>query len=249
LKTEVEQVNSALYIPLPVSWDEYLKSMGSSDRYYLNRALKDFERWAGSDYEIKQVRSPHQLAEGKRVLVQLHQHRWQSDGQDGAFNSDLFTEFHDAVLPVLLESNSLQLLWLTVRGEPIAALYNILHNGKVSFYQSGRKLGLPKGIRAGTVIQAHAIKQAIADGRREYDFLAGTSQFKRKLSLASRPLVRLRTVKRSVVEYARALTESGIAQTRAARGFIKNLSTSRPSPAGLPADSKVTASPTRPFFE
>ena len=42
-------------------------------------------------------------------------------------------------------------------GAPIAALYNFIWEGKVSFYQSGRKVDVPKNIRPGIVIHAYAI--------------------------------------------------------------------------------------------
>lgn len=229
IPTRAEKVNEAVYIPLPRTWDDYLGALSSSRRYYLNRTLRDFERWAAGEYEIKVAASAEELELGKRRLVELHQHRWESQGYEGAFSSSIFTEFHESLMPVLLRKNALQLMWLSVRGEPIAALYNILYGGKVYFYQSGRRVDLPKGIRPGAVIQAHAIRLAIEHGMREYDFLAGPSQFKLKLGLASRSLVRIRAAKRSLVEYARAVAEGGIAQTRAARRMFKNLSQTRPA--------------------
>jgi CelD/BcsL family acetyltransferase involved in cellulose biosynthesis len=115
-----------------------------------------------------------------------------------------------------LDRNALELRWLSVRGEPVAALYNLTWNDKVYFYQSGRKLDVPSGVRPGIVIHLRAIRRAIEAGRREYDFLGGASQYKRKLATATRPLVSVRAVRSPVLELARSAVERGI---EAVRGF------------------------------
>ena len=89
---------------------------------------------------------------------------------------------------------SLELLWLVVRGEPIAASYNVVFGNKVYFYQSGRRMDVPKAVRPGIAMHALAIQRSIEAGRREYDFLQGASRYKRDLALASRALVTLRAV-------------------------------------------------------
>jgi CelD/BcsL family acetyltransferase involved in cellulose biosynthesis len=120
-------------------------------------------------------------------------------------------------MPALLDRGALELRWLEARGEPIAAIYNIAWQGKVQFYQGGRRMDLPKGLRPGTAIQALAIRAAIEDGRREYDFLAGTARYKMELALAARPLVELRATRPSLGDAARRAAELAIAQARALR--------------------------------
>ena len=130
-------------------------------------------------------------------------------------------------MPQLLDGvdGQLDLLWLTVKGEPIAAAYNIVFRGKVYFYQSGRKLDLPKQVKPGISIHAFAIERSITLGHREYDFLNGASQYKLKLATATRPLVTLRAIAPSLraraVEGARNSRrlprrqfESGVARRR-----------------------------------
>ncbi|HKV39497.1 MAG TPA: GNAT family N-acetyltransferase [Blastocatellia bacterium] len=219
-----ETIGEVFYIPLPDSWEEYLGALRGPDRYYLRRSLRDFESWSGSDYELKTASCAPELERGKEILIELHNERWKREGHGGAFASSLFTAFHSELLPRLLDERAVELSWLTVRGEPIAALYNIVWDGKVYFYQSGRKPGVPKGIRPGVVIHQAAIKQAIEAGRREYDFLGGPSQFKRQMALASRPLDRIRVVKPSLVEFARSVTEQGIARTRGLRRLVNRIS-------------------------
>ncbi len=218
LEVAVTPAGEAPYIPLPSTWDDYLAALSASRRYYLNRSLRDFDRWAGSSAELRWAASRPEVEEGMRVLAALHAQRWQAAGQPGAFASPRFRAFHEALAPRLLDEGALELLWLCVRGEPVAALYNIVWDGKVYFYQSGRKMDLPRGVRPGIVLHALAIRGAIAAGRRAYDFLAGPARYKTQLALASRPLVDLRAVRPSLRERARRLTEGAIACIRRCRG-------------------------------
>jgi len=160
------------------------------------------------------------------VLEDLHARRWQSAGRTGVFASARFAAFHDEVMPRLLageDGASLDLSWLVVKGEPVAASYSIRFGQKVHFYQSGRSMDVPKSFSPGIAIHGLAIQRAIADGLHEYDFLAGASRYKRDLALDARPIVTLRAVapglRSRTVEAARLLAEGAIARARAVRGM------------------------------
>jgi CelD/BcsL family acetyltransferase involved in cellulose biosynthesis len=118
-------------------------------------------------------------------------------------------------MPRLLEQGALDLSWLEVRGEPVAALYSIVWDGKVHFYQSGRKPDVPQNIRPGIVLHVHAIQRAIAAGLREYDFLGGASQYKTRMSTATRGLVQLRATRAAVLDTVRGVAKTGMSNVRA----------------------------------
>ena len=190
-RVDEEVQTEAPYIPLPATWDAYAEALGKHRRL-LVKSLRDFEAWAGGDVEIHRAESADEVAKGKQVLHQLHAERWQAAGQEGVFRANRFTRFHDRVMAALLERNALDLCWLSVRRQPVAAVYNIRWNGKVYFYQSGRALDVPGQVRPGIVLHAHRIRAAIEAGDREYDFLGGAVQYKRQLSPACRQIVRIR---------------------------------------------------------
>ncbi len=213
--------SAAPYIPLPATWEAYLKELTPSRRYYLTRSLKAFDRWAGGTTRVHYATTPAELEEGRRVLIRLHRERWQDTPQGGVFRSPRFLAFHEAVMPLLLEDGSLELMWLSVRGTPVAALYNLVWNGKVSFYQSGRTTQVPANVRPGIVILARAIRTAIEAGRREFDFLAGVSPYKTQLALASRPVVEVRAARPSLRERLRGLVEAAVAGSRGVRRRVR----------------------------
>jgi CelD/BcsL family acetyltransferase involved in cellulose biosynthesis len=220
----VKQTGESPYVPLPRTWEEYTRALGSSRRYVVTRSLRELEAWSGGSWELRRARTPEDLAEGTRVLRELHAERWTSKGRRGVFASERFARFHDEVMPRLLageDGASLELVWLVARGSPLAAAYSIVYRGKLYFYQSGRRVDVPKGVRPGIALHALSIRSSIEAGLREYDFLAGASRYKRDLSLASRPIVSLRAVaggaRARSVEAMRLLAERAIARVRAMR--------------------------------
>lgn len=220
----VETVEKAVsfYAPLTGSFDQYLESLPSSRRYRIKRALRDFEHWTGGAYRLCRATDRESLERGFRILTDLHGTRWHASGRIGAFSSPRFRRFHSQVMPALFDRGALDLWWLEVKEEPVAALYNIVWDGKVQFYQSGRRVDLPKKIKPGTVIHMLAIQRAIEKGRLEYDFLAGDARYKEELTLAARPLLSMRATRvLSLREGARRLVTRGVDRAREVRRALR----------------------------
>jgi CelD/BcsL family acetyltransferase involved in cellulose biosynthesis len=237
LPTERTIQTEAPYVPLPASWDAYLSALSKKHRAHIRYAQRDFDAWAGGDQSIEEVTSPAELERGKRVLTALHKLRWQDPAAGGVFRSPYFNAFHDAVMPQLLEAGALQLFWLRGQGRPVAAMYCIVWNNKIHFYQSGRDTTLPDKVRPGAVLVATAIRRAIEAGRREFDFLGGPAQYKSQFALAQRPIVTLRVARPGWRESSRRLVDTGMAHARALRKRFR-----RPAPVEPASD----ASPSRP---
>jgi len=212
------------YVALPRTWEAYLRSLESRSRYLVTRTLRDLDAWAGPEgVSLVRAGTPRDLDEGRRILRALHAERWSGEG-GGVFASARFTRFHDLVMPKLLadpRDGGLDLTWLTARGRPIAVTYCVTFEDRILFYQGGRALDVPKGVRPGIALHALAIRRAIEEGRREYDFLGGVAQYKAQLATQSRSLVTLRAVAHSarsrIVDKARAKIDRAAALFRAAR--------------------------------
>jgi len=191
------------YVPLPGSFEAYLKSLSSSRRYLVNRSIRDFEGFSGGPVLLRVARTEPELREARKTLERLHEARWMAEGASGVFASPSFCAFHDAVMPELFRRGALEVSELIAGGEPVAALYNLVWNDKVYFYQSGRRADLPRKLRPGIVAHALAIRAAIEAGRREYDFLAGDARYKMDLALATRPLLEVRAAQKTLREAVR----------------------------------------------
>lgn len=183
-EVELRETAACPYVELPSSWDEYLAQLDGARRYFVRRTLLDMEAWAGpGGLALRRAGTPAELVEGWQLLHTLHEERW--DGS-GAFRSERFRKFHELVTSRLLhgDGGTLDLLWLEVRGVPVAVLYNIVYRGNVYFYQSGRARDVPRQVRPGIAIHALAIRRAIEQGYRTYDFLAPAHPYKQKLAPA-----------------------------------------------------------------
>lgn len=193
----------APYAPLPATWDEYLGTLSSSTRYMIRRSLRDFEKWSEGSAKLVRLESASQLDKAMATLSDLHGERWATEKRDNIFEAPRFMEFHKALIPELMRSNAVDLHWLSVDGKPLIAVYNMLYDKRVHYYQSGRTTAVPKKIRLGIVAHAMAIQRAIEAGQKEYDFLDGVAQFKMQLATDTRPLRMLQVYRPSMIDKAR----------------------------------------------
>jgi hypothetical protein len=143
----------ALYLTLPKNWDLYLSSVHGKRRNWFRRTMRDFEAWVGDrGYALHRATDDTSLRQGFDILANLHEERWQASGKTGAFHDPRFRDFHKDYTSQILAAGKLELIWLTVGDEPVAAMYNILGKNKIYFYQSGRRMGVPAHVRIGIVM-------------------------------------------------------------------------------------------------
>lgn len=233
VETHHDPDRDAPYIELPDSWDDYLADLSSSRRAFVRRSERAVEKWAGDRMSVHVATTRDQLGRGRDALIELHRQRWQDSGHVGVFNSRLFRAFHDRVMPALADAGALELLWVEVDGEPFAALYNIVWDNKVYFYQSGRRVDVPRKLRPGIAVHALAIQRAIEAGRREYDFLGGMGDYAVRLSNNHRQVVDLRATRpRSAAEVGRRAMELAVTGIKHLRARV------RERRSGLPSDEQ-----------
>jgi CelD/BcsL family acetyltransferase involved in cellulose biosynthesis len=222
VRVELATTTESPYVALPAKFDEYTASLSKRRRYLVRRSLRDLDEWAGGKgATVEHARDATDLPKARAILEALHAERWREHGHEGVFASQRFKKFHDEVIPALHARGAVELSWLVARGEPIAAVYNLVWNGRVQVYQSGRRVDFPDEIRPGLVLHARLIERAIAAKRVEYDFLAGVTRYKQELAPLSRPIVSLRAVRAPVREQARLLFARGLDAARAVRDRLR----------------------------
>ena len=235
--TTTEPINSASYIRLPSNWDSYLATLPGQRRYFVRRTLRDLEAWLGNDGGERFARTHTELKQGREVLYDLHRQRWHAEGKDGVFDAPRFAKFHEAIMDAFIENGEaeLELCWMERAGVPFAVLYNIIYNGRVYFYQSGRSLDVPKTVRPGIGIHLAAIKRHIALGRAEYDFLEGAHFYKSQLASEERTLVCIRALSPALRSQAVHTSRKLLLEaTRKAKSTFEQLKTR----AGMRAEAK-----------
>jgi CelD/BcsL family acetyltransferase involved in cellulose biosynthesis len=213
--------SAAPYTRLPGSWEEYLKTLAARHRQKLRRSLRTFERWANGNAKVVCATSEVELARGFNILRDLHQARWRAADRPGVFASAPFCAFHRAVMRSLLARNALKLMWITVDGQPVAATYQIVWNGKAYVYQGGNRVDLGNGIHPGIVIRCYSIQHAISAGLREFDAWGGAYPYKMRFAHGVRPLHRLHLARPSAVIRLHRLVKRAECFARATRALAR----------------------------
>jgi len=170
------------------TWESYLNSLGSTHRYNFRRRQRGLEKqWKVS---FEQAATEAQRAEAMRALIALHQKRWRQRGSPGAFHTPGLVAFHEELSRLALQQGWLRLYVLRLDDQPAAALYGFHYHGTFYFYQSGFDPALGKH-SVGLVMMGLAIRSAIEEGAKVYDFLRGDEPYKFLWAQGERRLIRL----------------------------------------------------------
>ena len=177
------------HIPLPTTWDDYLKTLSKNHRSLIRRLCRrvlDTDR-----VRIRMVESLEDLPQALAILIDLHQKRWQDRGEPGCFASPRFEAFHREVSAALLLGGQLALCWLELDGTPVAVEYGVRGAGVFYGYQAGidpdRRADEP-----GRLLHAAMLRWGIQQGFLWYDLLRGDEPYKAHWRAESRPSLELR---------------------------------------------------------
>jgi CelD/BcsL family acetyltransferase involved in cellulose biosynthesis len=160
-----------------------MDTLGGSTRSSLRRALKKT-----GPIEVTQAASLDEADDILSELVELHQARWRSAGQPGAFASPRFSAFQRELVTRLLPEERVVLL--RVRSQPltVGCLMLLVDRGRLLDYLSGFA-SFEATPSPGIVTHYLAMERALAHGYRAYDFLVGDKRHKSNLATDSRDLV------------------------------------------------------------
>ena len=179
-------------IEMPATWDQYLALLSKSHRKQLRRCHRNvFDTDRAMLHTVENCR---QLDHVIDLLIDLHQRRRRAIGQRGCFASKTFTAFHREVMPLMLAAGKLQLHWLELDQQPVAAEYHMTGNGIVYAYQAGVEPDMLDQ-EPGRLITMATLQRAIGQGRRAVDFLRGDEPYKAHFRAEPRPSLSLRIVR------------------------------------------------------
>ena len=157
------------------TWETYLASLSSSQRYSFNRKLRALEKSFSVRLDV--VETEGEADSGLDTVIELHHKRWASRDESEAFQTPEFTAFHREFAGLAAKRGWLRLIILNLDNIPRAAIYGLRYGRTFSFYQSGFDPAYSKQ-SVGLVIMGLAIKQAIGEGACEYDLLHGEEEYK-----------------------------------------------------------------------
>jgi CelD/BcsL family acetyltransferase involved in cellulose biosynthesis len=144
----------------------------------LRSNLRYYRRRLGETAEVRfETANEETLPEFMETLFRLHQARWNRRMLPGGFASPRVRRFHGEVAPALLERGWLRPHGLRINGNLQAVMYCLLCRQRAYYYLGGFNPDLGR-FSLGTLLIAHALEDAIAQGAREFDFLRGDEPYK-----------------------------------------------------------------------
>ncbi len=171
------QMEPCPYITLQENFKEFLdslsKKMRSNINYYERHLMK-----LHTSAEIQLV-DPVDLDKSMDALFDLHQRRWKARMLPGVMGGARTQRFHKLVAQRFQENGWLRLHVIKIESRPVSALYCFKYRARYYYYLGGFDPEHSK-LSLGTVLTARAIKDAIAEGCTEFDFLRGAEPYKLK---------------------------------------------------------------------
>jgi CelD/BcsL family acetyltransferase involved in cellulose biosynthesis len=160
--------------------EEYLAGLSSGNfRHRCRRALR---AGAEAGVELVTVTRPEEARALFPVLARLHQQRWSERGQPGAFDSPVFREFHQQLMPTYVADGTAWLVGLRQGDRWLAVRYHLRAGDGVFDYLSGVDTETPPALGPGLLLTLYGLQWCERQGVRVYDLLAGDYAYKHKLA-------------------------------------------------------------------
>jgi CelD/BcsL family acetyltransferase involved in cellulose biosynthesis len=112
-----------------------------------------------------------------RTFFLLHRARWTERGETGVLADAKLEQFHIDAARAFLLQNMLRLYAIYINESIAGAIYTFTHRRRAYCYLAGFD-PLYKSLSPGTLLIAHTIERALAEGCEAVDFLRGNESYK-----------------------------------------------------------------------
>jgi CelD/BcsL family acetyltransferase involved in cellulose biosynthesis len=162
-------------IPLPATWEEYLKQLSSKERGKIGLRTRKLEK--KYKVRIRKCSEKSEMEPFLQALFDLHGKHWQLRGWPGTLHSSARRQFYAELAAELLARNRLDLWVLELNEQIAAAQFGLRHGSTVFSLQEGFDPDYSAD-SVGYVLRGQVLKNLIAEGIRRYDFLGGADESK-----------------------------------------------------------------------
>jgi CelD/BcsL family acetyltransferase involved in cellulose biosynthesis len=181
--------NQRPYVELPASWSTYLASRPSKLRYNLRARQRQLA--ALGQLRLVHYTSPEQVAANLPRAVALHARRWQSQHISTTFSSSpLAQRFYLDACQRLADRGWLDLAALELDDRLVAFALTFKREGRLFYYLPAFDPDYAR-YAPSTMLLAHLIETACAEGLGEVDFMLGDEPYKAQWASGSRSTSRL----------------------------------------------------------
>jgi len=163
---------------LPSDWGTFqTNNLGAKKRRFLRYSRRRLEGDHPGQVTFQRVSEPGELGTVMDALGTLNRKRHHARGRVSCFDEDGFVAFHRDMAALALERGWLRLYQLKVADQIVAVQHCFHYHGVFYDYQKGFDPDWGK-YSPGQVLQAHAVREAIAEGASEFDMLREGEAYK-----------------------------------------------------------------------
>ncbi len=175
--THLKQPTLCPYLPITTSWEEYLKSLSSNQRYNTQRKEKRITKLYPMNLE--EVYAGTDITVALEELFDLHKTIWNTKGEEGAFHTHpLNKTFHCKIAETFSALGWIVIYSLKIDGKTAAILYAYRYNHKIFYYQMGRSPAWAE-YGVGQVMIKLILQSLFKNGESTaFYFLQGTESYK-----------------------------------------------------------------------
>jgi len=158
-------------LDLPTTWEEYLAKLTKKDRHELRRRLR---RLSQQRFRYYVAADEMHLAQDMDDFLRLHK---KSGEAKAKFMTPQMARFFYNVASCFMEQGYLKLFFLEVDGVRVATAMCFDYRDEILLYNSGYDPDYAS-LSVGLLLKSFCIKEAIAWGKRRFDFLSGAEPYK-----------------------------------------------------------------------
>ena len=173
-------------VDLAGDFQAFVAALPKHDRHELRRKIRNFE--AAGDARFESVTAPEETSAGMDGLVAMMR---ASRADKAEFLTPAMEAFFRDLAETFAGLGQVRLSTLSLDGDAVARTLSFETGDAAYLYNSGYDPEHAK-LAVGLVSKAFAIREAIALGKRRFDFLRGDEDYKRRLGGQDREVVTLR---------------------------------------------------------
>src|SRR3990172_2003231 len=190
LRVDIEPEDVCPQLELPSTWEEYLAGLNRKDRHELRRKLRKLSQ--GGEVSLESV---VEQAAVEAALDDFLRMCRESRADKAEFVTEQMERFFRAIVTALGAEGRIELLFLTLDKGRVATVLCFHEGDAALLYNSGYDPDYAY-LSVGLLSKALALRKAIEEGRRRFDFLRGREPYKYDLGAKDVAVYRC-TVRRS----------------------------------------------------
>ena len=156
--------------------------LSKNKRAQVNRSMRSYRAKYGDELRCEVAKNTTEALHFFEELEKLHTMYWQGRNETGAFANRQWVDFNRVIIQRSMSSNNVHLYRISVGEHVIGYLYNLVWEDTTYNIQSGFNYEKDNRLKPGFVSHWLAMEDSFNRSITQYNFLAGSTHYKKSLS-------------------------------------------------------------------